>query len=113
MNKSMIFDYSIFKRRQSASCKKIYQSDLPLQDNSGLNLKYFQFYRDSDIGITTPWRAPLIPQSIDNDTDTDDETMQNAVYECVYSIKSAIEQFYKEDGKCLRNAMVMMNPSGL
>jgi hypothetical protein len=102
----MNFDYTLFKRRKSSSCKKIYQSDLPLQE--GLDLKYFQFYRDSDIGITTPWRASLIPQTIDNDTDTDDETMHNAIYECIYSIKSAIEEFYSRDGECLVNKMTVI-----
>jgi hypothetical protein len=63
---------------------------------------YFMFYRDDDIGINEKWRSTMIPQVIDNDQDTDNETLKTATEEGFITLREGIIQF-TEDKSSLRN----------
>lgn len=53
--------YFIFKKRKKfSSAKRIYESSFPFSDYG--TEKYFNFYKDEDIGIPTKWTAPLTEQ---------------------------------------------------
>ncbi len=97
--------FTLLKRIKSHSVKRFYQSYLPFSD-AGKTPTFFPFYKDNEVGFTSPWRANLILQSLDNDEDSDQETIQNGIAESIYSIQEAISTF-KLDPDCLRNIMTV------
>ncbi len=84
------------KKFKCSSAKSIYRSTFPFVD-SDKSPHFFNFFRDDDIGLTSQWRATLIPQSMDNDQDTDDETLVTAVEECIFTLRSGIIQFLEDE----------------
>lgn len=87
---NLIYEENSLKIRKVSSCKKVYESVLNLYDKYNKSLP-FKIYTDSDIGFDHRYDGCLRHMDFDNDVDTDDEQMYNAIDHTVSNMESTVK----------------------
>lgn len=89
------------KSKHSISAQKIYQSRIPLAQNTNVNIEnndsnsaiYFNIYDSDSIGIKANWDTHLKPQLCDNDTDTPQLIIDLANKDNMHYLGEGINEF--------------------
>ena len=80
--------FKMNKNKKIYSLRKAYTSIVSYTDENG-NKKEFNIFRDEDIGLS---KGPKIKHLlIDDDTDSDEETVNNGISRCMQNLKKAID----------------------
>ena len=80
--------FKMNKNKKIYSLRKAYTSIVSYTDENG-NKKEFNIFRDEDIGLS---KGPKIKHLlIDDDTDSDEETVNNGISRCIQNLKKAID----------------------
>ena len=100
-------DFVIKKRKKIVSERKIYSNEhcffnYKLQNGRTLNTTpvFFKFYQDNDIGFFSKWQKPLHEAEMDDDVDTDDETLTYSAKRVLGELAEAVSDFHKNRKMC-------------
>ena len=100
-------DFIIQKRKKIVSERKIYSNEhiffnYKLENGRTINTTpvIFKFYQDNDIGFFSKWQKPLHEAEMDDDVDTDDETLSYSAKRVMQELAEAVTDFHKNRKMC-------------
>ena len=100
-------DFVIRKRKKIISERKIYANEhcffnYKLQNGRTVNTTpvFFKFYQDSEIGFFSKWQKPLHEAEMDDDVDTDDDTLGYSAKKVMQELAEAVNDFHKNRKMC-------------
>ena len=100
-------DFVIRKRKKIISERKIYANEHcffnnKLQNGRTVNTTpvFFKFYQDSEIGFFSKWQKPLHEAEMDDDVDTDDDTLGYSAKKVMQELAEAVNDFHKNRKMC-------------
>ena len=100
-------DFVIRKRKKIISERKIYANEhcffnYKLQNGRTVNTTpvFFKFYQDSEIGFFSKWQKPLHEAGMDDDVDTDDDTLGYSAKKVMQELAEAVNDFHKNRKMC-------------
>lgn len=100
-------DFIIQKRKKIVSERKIYSNEhfffnYKLENGRTINTTpvFFKFYDDNDIGFFSKWQKPLHEAEMDDDVDTDDETLGYSAKRVMQELAEAVTDFHKNRKMC-------------
>ena len=94
-NKHLSKKFFSLKNKKIYSNQKIYNTKHGFFDSKNKIKKYFNFYRDNEVGFNFKWQKPLAIKSMDDDVNTDDEQLSLAKDFINKQIKEGIKKFLK------------------
>ena len=94
-NKRLSKKFFSLKNKKIYSNQKIYNTKHGFFDSKNKIKKYFNFYRDNEVGFNFKWQKPLAIKSMDDDVNTDDEQLSLAKDFINKQIKEGIKKFLK------------------
>ena len=94
-NKHLSKKFFSLKNKKFYSNQKIFNIKQCFIDSKTKTKKYFNFYRDNEVGFNFKWQKPLAIKSMDDDVNTDDEQLSLAKDFINKQIKEGIKKFLK------------------